>query len=150
MIWQCLETVQLDSLVQRLFKQQTVESTGKDTSALELQIHDGGLNLSVGQRQLVCFARTMLSKPDILLLDEATSSCDGATDEVIQTALRKEFDCTMLIIAHRLQTIMDVDKILVLDDGKCVEFGTPEELLKDKDSFFSQLVQSSESISNDD
>ena len=150
MIWQCLETVQLDSLVQRLFKQQTVESTGKDTSALELQIYDGGLNLSVGQRQLVCFARTMLSKPDILLLDEATSSCDGATDEVIQTALRKEFDCTMLIIAHRLQTIMDVDKILVLDDGKCVEFGTPEELLKDKDSFFSQLVQSSESISNDD
>ena len=88
--------------------------------------------MSVGQRQLVCFARSILTRPAVLLLDEATSSCDYETDDIIQTALRNEFSCTTLIIAHRLNTIMDTDMILVLDDGKVVEYDPPGVLLGDQ------------------
>ena len=137
-IWKSLRAVCLDNLVHTLAKQQ-----GKADTPLTLEIKDAGENLSVGQRQLICFARTILAKPTILLLDEATSSCDGETDHVIQDALRSEFDCTMLIIAHRLETIMDVDYILVLDDGQCVEFASPKELLENEASFFSRLVKAS-------
>ena len=99
--------------------------------------------MSVGQRQLVCFARSILTRPAVLLLDEATSSCDSETDDIIQTALRNEFSCTTLIIAHRLNTIMDTDMILVLDDGKVVEYDPPGVLLGDPKSRFSQLCKSS-------
>ena len=97
----------------------------------------------MGQRQLICFARTILTRPAVLLLDEATSSCDAETDDIIQSALRSEFTCTTLIIAHRLKTIMDSDMILVLDDGNIVEYDRPDVLLKNPNSSFSLLCKSS-------
>ncbi|KAI8624244.1 P-loop containing nucleoside triphosphate hydrolase protein [Xylariaceae sp. FL1651] len=92
-------------------------------------ISEGGLNLSQGQRQLLCLARAIVSRPKVMVLDEATSAVDMATDALIQRSIREEFgDSTLLVIAHRLSTIADFDRILVLSDGKVAEYGTPREL----------------------
>jgi ABC-type multidrug transport system fused ATPase/permease subunit len=100
-------------------------------SSLLSPITEGGLNLSQGQRQLLCLARAIVSRPKIMVLDEATSAVDMATDTLIQRSIREEFgDSTLIVIAHRLSTIADFDKILVLDDGKVAEFGTPKDLVK--------------------
>lgn len=96
---------------------------------LDSAISEGGLNLSQGQRQLLCLARAIVSRPKILVLDEATSAVDMHTDALIQRSIREEFtDATLLVIAHRLSTIADFDRILVLSDGRVAEFGTPREL----------------------
>ena len=109
---------------------------------LDFVIAEGGENLSVGQRQLLCLARALLIKTKILVLDEATAAVDFETDELIQTTIRKEFvGCTVLTIAHRLNTIMDYDKILVLDNGKKKEFNTPKNLREDKASTFYDLCK---------
>merc|ERR1712142_699030 len=93
---------------------------------LEYEVTEGGENLSVGQRQLICLARALLRKTKVLILDEATAAVDLETDALIQSTIRKEFhDCTILTIAHRLNTIMDYDKIMVLDSGHLVEFDSP-------------------------
>lgn len=97
---------------------------------LETAISESGLNLSQGQRQLLCLARAIVRRPKILVLDEATSAVDMATDLLIQRSIRAEFrDATLLVIAHRLSTIADFDRILVMEEGKGVEFGAPRELL---------------------
>ncbi|KAJ2724097.1 ATP-binding cassette glutathione S-conjugate transporter ycf1 [Coemansia sp. Benny D115] len=102
-----------------------------------------GKNFSVGQRQLISLCRALLWRRSIVVLDEATANVDGETDGIMQEVIRKEFkDCTVLTIAHRLGTIMDSDRILVMDHGKVAEFDTPENLLADKDSQFSLLVES--------
>jgi ABC-type multidrug transport system fused ATPase/permease subunit len=104
-------------------------------------ISEGGLNLSQGQRQLLCLARAIVSRPKIMVLDEATSAVDMTTDTLIQRSIREEFgDSTLIVIAHRLSTIADFDKILVLDDGKAVEFGTPKELMQIKSGVFKGMV----------
>lgn len=103
---------------------------------------EGGSNFSVGQRQLVCLARAIIRNNKILVLDEATANVDPQTDTLIQTTIRRKFsDCTVLTIAHRLHTIMDSDKVLVMDAGRNVEFGHPYELLQREDGVFYQLVQ---------
>lgn len=100
---------------------------------LNSPINDGGSNLSHGQRQLICLARALLSKSRILIIDEATSSIDQETDTMIQDVIRTEFaGCTILAIAHRLSTVDNFDKILVLDGGKLVEDGSPGELMAKK------------------
>ncbi|XP_015785719.1 multidrug resistance-associated protein 1 [Tetranychus urticae] len=116
-----------------------VSNTGE---GLDYSIAEEGKNLSVGQRQLLCLARALLKKPKILFLDEATAAIDLETDSLIQKTIRSEFkDCTILTIAHRLNTIMDSDRVLVLDKGKVAEFDTPEALLDKKDSIFYSLAK---------
>merc|ERR1712153_188751 len=97
---------------------------------LEAPVAEYGENLSQGQRQLLCLGRALLKKCKILLLDEATSSVDFETDQMIQKTLREAFtETTILTIAHRVNTIMDSDMILVLDKGVVSENGSPSELL---------------------
>ncbi|KAM9779656.1 multidrug resistance-associated protein 1-like [Neosynchiropus ocellatus] len=110
-------------------------------SGLPDQLHhecsEGGENLSVGQRQLLCLARALLRKTKVLVLDEATAAVDMETDNLIQSTIRTQFeDCTVLTIAHRLNTIMDYTRVLVLDHGRIKEFGAPEELLLSKGPFY--------------
>ncbi|ESP02879.1 hypothetical protein LOTGIDRAFT_110718, partial [Lottia gigantea] len=98
---------------------------------------EGGSNFSVGQRQLVCLARTLLRRTRILVLDEATAAVDYETDSLIQKTVRESFkDCTIITIAHRLNTILDYDRIIVMDDGRIVEFDKPNVLLEDRTSVF--------------
>eukprot|EP01134_Creolimax_fragrantissima_P008215 CFRG8215T1 len=109
---------------------------------LDAVVSEDGNNLSVGQRQLVCLGRALLRKTKILVLDEATAACDLETDELIQSTIRSEFkDCTIITIAHRLKTIMDSDRILVLDAGKVAEFDSPANLLANSRSIFYGLVK---------
>merc|ERR1712232_1142680 len=111
---------------------------------LEASVAEYGENWSQGQRQLLCLGRALLKKCKILLLDEATSSVDYETDQEIQRTLRDAFaNCTVLTIAHRVNTIMDSDAILVMKDGKVGEYAPTEELLADKTSMFYDIVNHS-------
>ncbi|KAM9817691.1 ATP-binding cassette sub-family C member 3 [Neosynchiropus ocellatus] len=104
---------------------------------LELECSEGGDNLSVGQKQLVCLARALLRKTRILILDEATAAIDLETDDLIQSTIRTQFeDCTVFTIAHRLNTIMDYTRVLVLDKGQIAEFDTPSNLIAQKGIFY--------------
>ena len=117
----------------------------RDAKPLEAPISQGGLNLSQGQRQLLCLARAIITNPKILVLDEATSAVDRATDELIQQTLRSEFgrnSTTLLVIAHRLSTIADFDRVLVLEDGMGVEFGHPRDLMQINEGVFQGMVES--------
>lgn len=104
---------------------------------LQYEITEGGQNLSVGQKQLVCLTRALLRRTKILILDEATAAIDLETDDLIQKTIRTEFkDCTVLTIAHRLNTIMDSDRIVVLDKGRILELDTPANLIANTGSVF--------------
>jgi len=110
-------------------------------TSLSSPISEGGLNLSQGQRQLLCLARAIVSRPKIMVLDEATSAVDMATDALIQRSIREEFgDSTLIVIAHRLSTIADFDKILVMGEGKVEEFGSPRELFGREGGVFRGMV----------
>ncbi|KAJ3269226.1 hypothetical protein HDV01_001673 [Terramyces sp. JEL0728] len=111
---------------------------------LDSPVSQNGNNFSVGQRQLLCLARAILSQPKFLVMDEATSSIDLESDALVQDAIQQHFQTTTVIcIAHRLNTIADFDKVLVLEKGKMVEFDTPANLLESKNSLFSQMVNAS-------
>lgn len=130
-IWAVLEKVQLRS---------TVGSRGSLDDVLQLVITEGGHNLSVGERQLICLARALLQKAKIILLDEATANIDYLTDRMIQNVIRKEMtECTVLTIAHRLETVLEYDRIMVLEKGEIVEFDQPDVLLQKRDGFLSEL-----------
>ena len=103
-------------------------------------IEENGANISVGERQLFVLARALLRRSKLLVMDESTASVDRATDEKIQRVIREEFaDSTCLTIAHRIDTIMDCDRVLVLDAGRLVEAGPPAELLRREDGHFRRL-----------
>ncbi|QSZ33420.1 hypothetical protein DSL72_004988 [Monilinia vaccinii-corymbosi] len=113
--------------------------------SLNSSITEGGLNLSQGQRQLLCLARAIIRRPKILILDEATSSVDVQTDALIQQSIREEFaDSTLLVIAHRLSTVGDFDKVMVMHDGKVAEMGSPQELINRKGMFWGMVKESGE------
>uniref|UniRef100_A0AAX7THM5 Multidrug resistance-associated protein 4 n=1 Tax=Astatotilapia calliptera TaxID=8154 RepID=A0AAX7THM5_ASTCA len=129
-LWKALEEVQLKSVVEEL--------PGK----LEAVLAESGSNFSVGQRQLVCLARAILRKNRILIIDEATANVDPRTDELIQKTIRDKFkECTVITIAHRLNTIIDSDRIFVLESGTIQEFDHPFTLLQNKEGALYRMVQ---------
>ncbi|KAM7299688.1 putative ABC transporter [Ixodes scapularis] len=114
----------------------------RENRGLDFEVAEGGLNLSVGQRQLVCLARAVLRRTKILVLDEATASVDVNTDMLVQQTLRDAMSgCTVLIIAHRLHTVLSSDRVVVMDQGSVVEVGSPTELLTDTTSSFYAMVR---------
>ncbi|XP_055352814.1 LOW QUALITY PROTEIN: multidrug resistance-associated protein 1-like [Paramacrobiotus metropolitanus] len=129
-VWQALQDSQLKTFVSSL------------TDHLQHVVAEGGENLSVGQRQLLCLARALLKKTKILVMDEATAAIDLQTEGLIQKTIREKFvDCTVLTIAHRLNTVMDSTRIMVMDQGKIVEFAPPAEMLRDTNSGFYSLAK---------
>ena len=132
-LWSVLEKVQLKSVIAAL------------PGGLSEPVTEGGENFSQGQRQLLCIARSVLRRPKILVCDEATASIDNETDGLIQLMIRENFkDSTVLTIAHRLGTVMDSDRVLVLDDGNVKEFDDPKKLMKLKGGVFRGMVEASE------
>ncbi|KAI9345359.1 P-loop containing nucleoside triphosphate hydrolase protein [Obelidium mucronatum] len=132
-----------DALWCALEKTQMKEWCQNMPEKLDALISEGGSNLSVGERQLLCMTKALLQKAAVLVLDEATSSIDIKTDELIQHLLRKEFtNSTILCVAHRINTILDYDRILVLDSGCLSEFDTTTTLLADSNSVFAGLCKS--------
>ncbi|KAL6564040.1 Multidrug resistance-associated protein 5 [Orobanche hederae] len=128
-IWQALDKSQLGDIIRQ-------KEHKLDTLVLE-----SGDNWSVGQRQLVSLGRALLKQARILVLDEATASVDSATDNLIQKIIRTEFkNCTVCTIAHRIPTVIDSDLVLVLSDGRVMEFDSPARLIEDKSSMFLKLV----------
>ncbi|CCH62018.1 hypothetical protein TBLA_0G00710 [Henningerozyma blattae CBS 6284] len=114
---------------------------------LEYNVSEGGSNISQGQRQLLCLARSLLGKPKIILLDEATASIDYESDKKIQETIRNEFgNSTILTIAHRLRSVIDYDKILVMDAGEVEEYDHPYSLLLNKNSIFYSMCEQSGEI----
>eukprot|EP00542_Grammatophora_oceanica_P015908 CAMPEP_0194036992 /NCGR_PEP_ID=MMETSP0009_2-20130614/9365_1 /TAXON_ID=210454 /ORGANISM="Grammatophora oceanica, Strain CCMP 410" /LENGTH=1435 /DNA_ID=CAMNT_0038678979 /DNA_START=134 /DNA_END=4441 /DNA_ORIENTATION=+ len=131
-LWSVLKKVQLAEVIAAL------------PLGLEEGVAEGGENFSQGQRQLLCIARSLLRNPKVLVMDEATASIDNTTDAAIQSMIRENFnDATVLTIAHRLNTIMDSDRILVLDDGRIAEFDTPDVLLAKQNGVFKAMVEKS-------
>ncbi|KAG1678450.1 Multidrug resistance-associated protein 1 [Nymphon striatum] len=128
-LWNALDHAHLKDFVQ------------KQEAGLQFEVAETGQNLSVGQRQLICLARALLRHTKILILDEATAAIDLETDDLIQQTIRTEFkDCTILTIAHRLNTIMDSDRVMVLSDGNIIESGSPSDLLSMENSYFHSMA----------
>ncbi|KAF8095196.1 hypothetical protein N665_0339s0065 [Sinapis alba] len=128
-IWKSLERCQLKDVV------------ATKPEKLDSLVVDSGENWSVGQRQLLCLGRVMLKRSRLLFLDEATASVDSQTDAVIQKIIREDFEsCTIVSIAHRIPTVMDCDRVLVIDAGKAKEFDSPVRLLE-RQTLFAALVQ---------
>ncbi|XP_072396584.1 ATP-binding cassette sub-family C member 4-like isoform X2 [Diabrotica undecimpunctata] len=124
-LWKALENVQLTSVIHNLSQ----------------LITKGGSNFSAGQRQLICLARAIVRNNKILVMDEATANVDMQTDTLIQETIRERFkDCTVITIAHRLNTIMDSDRILVMDAGQIIEFDHAFKLLENSKGYFSKMV----------
>lgn len=127
-LWRVLEKSHLRAAVSRL------------ELKLEAPVNEGGDNFSQGERCQLAMARAMLKEAKVLVMDEATASIDLETDALIQQSLREEFTCTILTIAHRLITVIDYSRILVLDGGRVVEFDTPANLLRKEGGSFRALV----------
>lgn len=129
-LWKALEEVKLK------------EISGLQQQGLQSLVASGGSNFSVGQRQLICLARAILRNNKVLVLDEATANVDPETDALIQETIREKFrNCTVMTIAHRLHTVMDSDKILVMNFGKVEEFDTPLNLLEVEGGIFAEMVK---------
>ena len=147
-LWRALELSHLKDHVMKMYEERNEDDEAEN--ALDVKVSEGGSNLSVGQRQLMCLARALLVPSHVLILDEATAAVDVETDQVLQETIRTEFkDRTILTIAHRLNTILDSDKIIVLENGAVAEFDSPQSLLKKKDSLFYALCKQGGFVDDD-
>uniref|UniRef100_A0A8C2CJR5 ATP-binding cassette sub-family C member 5 n=1 Tax=Cyprinus carpio TaxID=7962 RepID=A0A8C2CJR5_CYPCA len=136
-IWEALEKTHIKDMVSRL------------PNSLHSEVTDNGENFSVGERQLLCVARALLRHSKILLLDEATAAIDTETDRLIQDTIRSSFSgCSTLVIAHRLNTVLNCDRIMVLDQGQILEFDTPSKLLANENSRFRAMMEAAEETEN--
>ena len=107
---------------------------------LNFKIKESGINISLGKKQLLCFARAILKNAKIIVLDEATAALDQKTEDIIQKSIDNYFkNSTVFSIAHRIKCVLDFDRIMVFDEGKLKEFDEPKKLLSQKDSLFSEL-----------
>ncbi|KAJ1567639.1 hypothetical protein HK096_009230 [Nowakowskiella sp. JEL0078] len=132
-------------VLERVHFLETIQDLQSGHSALEMEIQENGNNLSLGQRQLVCLGRALLQSNKVVILDEATASVDYRTDANIQKVIRNELIGTILTIAHRLRTVIDYDRIMVLEKGNIVEFDTPRKLLeKDVGVFKTMALETGE------
>jgi len=130
-IWKALEHVHLADFFRR---------QGRRCEELGFEVQGDGRNLSYGQRQLLALARNMIMKPKLLLLDECTSAIDPYTQELVQATIRAAFpDSTLIVVAHRLETISDFDMIVVMDNGRVVEKGSASELMQIPDGLFATM-----------
>ena len=146
-IWAALDKCEMRPAVMAMVAGSDSHHGASDPAkALQAPVAEYGENLSQGQRQLICLTRAVLQQAKILILDEATSAVDYGTDARIQSMIRTTFSgCTILVIAHRINTIIDSDLILVLGDGVLVESGPPQKLIDDKQSAFAKIVAESQS-----
>jgi ABC-type multidrug transport system fused ATPase/permease subunit len=129
-IWSALEKVDMKAQVASLEGQ------------LAYELSENGDNFSVGERQMLCMARALLTRSRIVVMDEATASIDHATEKKLQRMINRDFrDATVLTIAHRLGTVLDSDRIMVLSDGRVVEFDSPRSLVKDRRGVFYELAK---------
>ncbi|XP_033760188.1 LOW QUALITY PROTEIN: multidrug resistance-associated protein 5-like [Pecten maximus] len=132
-LWEALEKCHIKETIVSLEQQ------------LDSPVVENGENFSVGERQLMCLARALLRHSKILMLDEATAAIDTETDALVQTTIKEAFaDCTMLIIAHRLNTVLNCNRILVMEDGKMVEFNSPAVLVANPKSKFKMMLDATE------
>jgi len=119
----------------------------EDKKGILTKLDENGDNLSQGEKQLVCLARAMINKTKLILLDEATANVDVVTEKKIQDIIKEKFEgCTILMIAHRLNTIMFADDVLVLNEGKVLEYGEVSKLKNDEKSFFGKLLKRDKEI----
>ena len=133
-----------DTEIVSILKKIGFEYTETDDKILDRKIEQNGSNLSVGEKQLICIARAIIRKTKIVIMDEATANIDMSTEEKIQKALQYVLnDSTVITVAHRIKTIIEYDKILVLDNGNIIEFDTPQNLLKNEKSLFFELYSKS-------
>lgn len=131
------------ALLEALAKAQLHDAFEQQGKSLDTDVGEGGGSLSVGQRQLLCFARAMLRGSKILVMDECTANVDVETDALLQQMVRLKpwSDCTIFTIAHRLATVIDYDRIAVLETGRLAEYGAPAELLRIPDGHLAKLVE---------
>ncbi|KAJ2718157.1 hypothetical protein GGI07_005868 [Coemansia sp. Benny D115] len=150
-VWEAINRVKIAGLLDKPTREFVDDPNDTDSESgpwvegvgLDKWVDANGINFSVGQRQLLNLCRALLWKRKIVVLDEATANVDSETDQTMQKVIREAFkDCTVLTIAHRLNTIMDSDRVMVIDQGEVAEFDTPENLLANRDSHFTKLVES--------
>lgn len=133
-VWHALERAHLS------------ECIGTKPGKLEAEVEEAGRNFSMGERQLLCLGRALLRRSKILLLDEATSAVDSQTDNLVQDTIRTEFKhCTVLTIAHRLDTIVDYDRVLVLSEGMVAEDDAPKALIAREGGMFRAMWEAHQS-----
>lgn len=128
-LWKVLELIEMKTTIEQI------------EGCLECLISEGGANFSIGERQLFCLARALLRRNKIVILDEPTANVDTRTDSLMHKTIRSQFsDCTILTIAHRLNSVLIADKVMVIDDGVLVEFDSPATLRRNTESMFYKLI----------